>query len=107
MPDARFLVPALAVALLGLARPAAADAIDGHWCDEGGLRLTIAGPSIVTPGGARMQGDYDRHGFAYDAPASEPGGGGRVTLRLRGDNLVQVQAAGLEPLWRRCGPPTS
>jgi hypothetical protein len=97
----------LAVALVGFASPARADSIDGHWCTEGGLRLTIAGPSIVTPGGARMQGDYGRHDFAYDAPSGEPGGGQRVTMRLRGENLMQVQAAGLDPLWRRCGPPTS
>jgi hypothetical protein len=30
-----------------------------------------------------------------------------VTMRLRGENLMQVEAAGLDPLWRRCGPPTS
>jgi hypothetical protein len=90
-----------------LARPAAADAIDGHWCTDGGIRLSISGPSIVTPGGVRMQGEYGRHDFAYDAPASEPGGGGRVVMRLCGEDLMQVQAAGLDPLWRRCGPATS
>ncbi len=94
-------------AVLIAARPAVADSIDGHWCTDGGLRLTISGPSIVTPGGAQMQGDYGRHDFAYDAPASEPGGGGRVTMRLQGEDLMRVQAAGLEPLWRRCGPATS
>ena len=101
-----FAACAAALSLLA-ASPAVADAIDGHWCTDGGLRLTIEGPRIVTPGGTRMQGDYGRHDFAYDAPAGEPGGGGRVSMRLRGENLMQVQAAGLEPLWRRCGPPTS
>lgn len=71
------------------------------------MRLSISGPSIVTPGGARLQGEYGRHDFAYVAPTSEPGGGGRVIMRLRGEDLMQVQAAGLDPLWRRCGPATS
>ena len=107
MPAARRLAALVAVACVAIAQPALADSIDGHWCTEGGLRLTIAGPSIVTPGGAQLQGEYGRHDFAYDAPAGEPGGGARVTMRLRGENLMQVQAPGLDPLWRRCGPPTS
>lgn len=103
----RLVALAAAIAGLALAAPARADAIDGHWCTEGGLRLSIAGPSIVTPGGARIQGDYGRHDFTYTAPASDPGGSQRVTMRLRGENLMQVEASGLDPLWRRCGPPTS
>lgn len=100
------LAAVLAVAAAGVAR---ADSIDGHWCTEGGLRLTIQGPNLVSPGGARMAGDYTRHGFSYAAPAGEPGGGGRVDLALMGENAVRAQAAagGIEPLWRRCGPPVS
>lgn len=88
---------------------ARADAIDGNWCSEGGMRLTIQGPSLVSPGGVRMAGDYTRHGFSYTAPGGEPGAGGRVDLRLMGENAVRVQAAngGMEPIWRRCGPPVS
>jgi len=88
---------------------ARADAIDGQWCSDGGLRLTIQGPNLLSPGGARMAGDYDRHGFSYIAPAGEPGAGGRVDLRLMGENVVRVQAANgpMEPVWRRCGPPVS
>lgn len=97
----------IASTALLLAHPAAADSIDGHWCTDSGMRLSISGPSIVTPGGARMQGEYGRHDFAYDAPPGEPGGGGRVVMRLRGEDLMQVEAAGLDPLWRRCGPATS
>lgn len=89
--------------------PARADAIDGHWCTEGGLRLTIQGPRLLSPGGRSLQGDYDRHGFAYDAPAGEPGAGGRVSLRLQNDTLMRAQASAgtIEPVWRRCGPPVS
>ncbi|MEO3472179.1 hypothetical protein AAFN86_09955 [Roseomonas sp. CAU 1739] len=97
----------VAAGLLGLAAPALADSIDGHWCTDAGMRLSIAGPSITTPGGVRMQGDYGRHDFAYTAPASDPGGGGRVTMRLQGEHLMRVDGPGLEPMWRRCGPPTS
>ncbi len=102
----------LPIALLGavaLASPAWADSIDGNWCTESGLRMTIQGPNFVSPGGARMAGDYTRHGFSYDAPSGEPGGGGRVVLVLQGENLVRAQAAAdsIEPTWRRCGPPIS
>jgi hypothetical protein len=99
------LCAALALAP-GVAR---ADSIDGHWCSEGGLRLTIQGPAFVSPGGRAMRGDYDRHGFSYDAPAGEPGAGGRVSLRLQGETMVRAQASAgsIEPVWRRCGPPVS
>lgn len=100
------LLPAV-ILLACAALPARADRIDGHWCSPGGLRLTIAGPSITTPGGARLDGDYDRHGFAYTAPAGEPAAGARVTMVLMGEDTVRVQAPGLDPVWRRCGPPTS
>ncbi len=103
-----FRVLAATLALLAVAAlPAAANSIDGHWCTEDGLRLTISGPSIVTPGGARMQGEYGRHDFAYTAPPGDPAGGARVVMRLRGENLMEVQAPGLDPLWRRCAAPTS
>ena len=106
----RHALPAIAALTLLLhSGPARADAIDGEWCAPNGLRLTIRGPSIVTPGGARMTGDYDRHGFAYTAPAGEPAGGARVTMILMGETMMRVQAdaPGLDPVWRRCGPPTS
>ena len=35
----RLVALAAATAGLALATPARADAIDGHWCTEGGLRL--------------------------------------------------------------------
>lgn len=98
----------LATGLLAFATlPARADRIDGHWCSPNGLRLTIAGPNITTPGGARIGGEYDRHGFAYTAPTGEPAAGSRVTMVLMGEDTVRVQAPGLDPVWHRCGPPTS
>jgi hypothetical protein len=103
------LLSPLALAALLAAGSARADSIDGNWCSENGLRLTIQGPNLLSPGGARLAGDYSRHGFGYVAPAGEPGGGGRVELVLQGENLVRAQASqgSIEPVRRRCGPPVS
>ena len=104
-----YLAALLLGATLLLPGTAKADAIDGNWCTETGLRLTIQGPNLLSPGGARMAGDYTRHGFSYAAPAGEPGGGGRVQLTLMGEHAMRAEAAtgSIDPLWRRCGPPVS
>jgi hypothetical protein len=109
MTTARRLALPAALLLGLLPATARADAIDGNWCTESGLRMTIQGPSLLSPGGVRMTGEYGRHDFSYTAPAGEPGAGGRVDLRLMGENLMRAQAANgsIEPLWRRCGPPVS
>jgi len=58
--------------LLGLGSatgPARADSIDGNWCNAAGTRqMQIAGTSIVTPGGRKIEGRYARHSFTYAAP---------------------------------------
>ena len=101
---ALFALPLLA--LLGGA--ALADAIDGDWCHADGRRLSINGPDIVTPGGAHLKGDYDRHGFAYVVPASEPGAGATVRMALQSEILMHLKPpAGEEQTWRRCGKPIS
>ncbi len=93
MPRIRTLLAATTLAMLAMAaNPARADLIDSDWCAQAGLRLTIEGPTIVTPGGARMSGEYDRHGLPYDAPSGDPGVGARVTMWLVGENLIRVQA---------------
>jgi hypothetical protein len=99
----RGTVVALALAALTLAPTAArADAIDGNWCAPDGRVLTIDGPRLVTPGGARIAGDYDRHGFAYAIPAGEPGAGGRVVMVLLDEDTVRI-VEGLQPaIWHRC-----
>ena len=99
----------LAFALSLAAFPALADSIDGNWCRDSGQRLSIAGPSIVTPGGARIQGDYSRHAFSYVVPAGEPGAGSTIEMRLLGEYDMQSRTAGTTaPLdWKRCGPATS
>lgn len=88
--------------------PVLADAIDGDWCHADGRRLSIAGPEIVTPGGTRMKGDYDRHHFNYVVPASEPGAGGSVAMILQGELQMHLKPpSGEGQTWRRCGKPIS
>lgn len=98
------------VILAGLVLPhaARADSIDGAWCHERGRRMVISGPSIVTPGGNRTEGDYGRHDFAYTVPAGEAGAGTRIQMVLMGEYRVRVQEGGAAPeIWERCGPSTS
>ncbi len=99
----------LVAVLAGLAAgPAWADSIDGAWCRTG-ARVVINGPSILTPGGAPLRGNYDRHGFSYVVPAGEPGAGATMEMRLLGEHEMQSRlgAGGAVEDWRRCGPETS
>ena len=102
---------AAVVALSGLiAGPLAAhaDAIDGEWCREG-RNFKIEGPKIRTYGGTEMTGDYDRHGFRYTAPASDPDAGAQVSMVLQGDEVLFLTrsppGATSSPVperWNRC-----
>lgn len=97
---------ALAAATLlagsGLAR---ADAIDGDWCSENGRRIAIAGPSVTTPKGVRMQGAYTRHAFAFTMPEAEADAGSPVDMVLQGETRVRVTIGATAPqIWRRCQP---
>ena len=77
------------VALIAAAGPARADAIDGNWCSPDGRQsMTIDGPRILTPGGTRITGLYDRHAFAYQVPAAEPNAGAQVSMTLANENTV-------------------
>jgi hypothetical protein len=103
VPAAAFLL----VVLLG-GNAARADAIDGDWCHTDGRKLSINGPQIVTPGGAKIAGDYDRHHFTYVVPASEPGAGAAVNMILVSELQMRLKPpSGEEQLWRRCGKPVS
>lgn len=87
------------------AGPAWADAIDGNWCSREGKSMSISGPQIVTPGGTRMKGDYDRHGFRYVVPAAERPAGAKVDMSLVDEETLHVRVgAGPVKTWRRCKP---
>ncbi len=111
MPSDWRLTRAAATALLLAAvgtSSALADAIDGEWCREG-RHFKIEGPKIRTYGGTDMQGDYNRHGFSYTVPASEPEAGTEISMVLRGEELVHLfrkpkgGGASSEPeSWQRC-----
>ncbi len=96
------------LALLAPAERAWADAIDGNWCFADGRRLSIQGSDLVTPGGKRMTGDYDRHAFAYVAPDGEKSAGSKVFMVLVDDDTMQLvigaapSASGAGETWRRC-----
>jgi hypothetical protein len=89
--------------------PAMADVIDGDWCAEDGHHFSIQGPTITTPAGKQMSGQYTRHTFRYVAPDDEAGAGHEISmlllneltlhLRIGSDSAVQI--------WRRCKPTTS
>ena len=103
----------LAAVLSGLAAaPARADVIDGDWCYSTTRHLTIKGPSIVTPGGHQLTGNYTRHSFTYVVPANEPDAGKTVNMILINEETVnlRIDAAGTQgpiQVWRRCAGPTS
>jgi hypothetical protein len=101
------LLGACAVLLLGHA--ARADAIDGSWCHEPSKRLTIDGPTIVTPGGNAIRGDYSRHYFSYVIPDNEPQAGTTMQMRLLSEEMMQMRAGPEAPVetWHRCSPATS
>jgi len=104
------------VALIALFPEAArADAIDGNWCSAEGKRMEIQGPAIMTPAGTPWHGNYSRHYFTYEVPASDPGAGQMVYMALLNENTVHLttaadaHAAQKSPVevWHRCPPAVS
>jgi hypothetical protein len=91
-------------ALLLAATPVRADAIDGQWC-LASSHFEIDGPNIRTPGGNRIVGNYDRHGFTYVVPANEAGAGTEIVMVLLNEETVRLTRGSSPPeIWRRCKP---
>ena len=92
-----------AVLSTGLVTAARADRIDGEWCFASST-LAINGPTIRAPGGSVLQGNYDRHGFSYVAPANEPDPGSEVVMRLLNEETMHLMRKGFtQPqTWQRC-----
>ena len=92
------------VALLVSVLPARADAIDGQWC-LGASHFEINGPSIRTPGGNEITGNYDRHGFTYVVPRNEQGAGTQIVMVLLNEETVRLTRGTSAPeTWKRCKP---
>ena len=107
----RMLIPLMGLAIAAMLVPigqAWADAIDGEWCVSDGRYMTIDGPKILTPGGTRMTGNYDRHGFSYTVPSGETGAGSTVSMVLVNDDTIHLtmSAEAQAEVWRRCTRPT-
>jgi len=95
---------AIAVSAVVFSTGTWADQIDGNWC-RGMRHLSIDGPNIVTPGGTRMTGEYDRHGFRYVVPSGEAGAGDTVVMWQVHDGLMQMTVSSKPDLvedWNRC-----
>jgi hypothetical protein len=103
----------LAALILGAATGGArADVIDGDWCYALSRHMSIKGPSIVTPGGHQLTGNYTRHSFSYVVPQSEPDAGQTVNMILINEDTVNLrldQGGTQSPIqvWHRCAGPTS
>lgn len=98
----------LAIALATLAAPASADPLDGRWCMSGGRRMSISGHLVMTPGGARIRGEYDRGSLVYALPGREPGFALLVSLTPLDEERLSraTNRPGARPeIWHRCGPP--
>ena len=94
----------IAATVLCVASPAFADRIDGEWC-HASQSLQIEGPSIRTPGGSQIQGDYSRHGFAYVVPVPEPDAGTEIIMHLNNEEqmtLTRKKSEKPDETWRRC-----
>lgn len=105
---ARAACARLIIAAALAASPAYADAIDGAWC-RGAQTFTIAGPTITTPAGTQLVGDYSRHGYRYVVPAAEPEAGTQIDMTLVQEDRVDLvrrrqDAVAPTETWLRCRP---
>ena len=101
----RLLIFLVAIGMLLQTGIGHADAIDGDWCSTDGMRMSIRGEKITTPGGKQIEGNYSRHAFDYVIPAGENGSGDVVNIVLRGEYLAlsrQGPAEGPLREWHRC-----
>ncbi len=105
MSRRRLLILLVAAGVLLQTGVGRADAIDGDWCSTDGMRMSIQGEKITTPGGKQILGNYSRHAFDYVVPEGESGSGEVVNIILRGEYLAlsrQGPADGRLREWHRC-----
>jgi hypothetical protein len=90
--------------IFAVAMPALADKIDGEWC-HASQSLQIEGPSIRTPGGSNIKGNYTRHNFSFVVPTPEPEAGAEIDIRLLSEEamvLTRRNGGRPEETWQRC-----
>jgi hypothetical protein len=103
--SSRLLIVLVAAGMLLQTGIGHADAIDGDWCSTDGMRMSIRGEKITTPGGKQIEGNYSRHAFDYVIPAGENGSGDVVNIILRGEYLALSRQGPVEGSlreWHRC-----
>jgi len=98
------IILAAATVLLLSSGLAWADSTDGNWCYKDGRHLSIDRPTIKTPGGAKMTGEYDRHAFRYIAPAGERHAGVAIFMVVLSDEIMNLQVGddAMVQVWTRC-----
>ena len=107
MPGCKFIFGlffvALGIGMVQFAPPASAHVIDGQWC-KSGESMKIKGPTIVTPGGNKIKGNYTHHSFEYIVPEGEPGAGTKVVANmLDGEEIMVTSKTTPKPQkWTRC-----
>lgn len=80
-----------------------ADALDGEWCNKNHGKLTIDGPSIITPGGRQVTGRYSRHRFDYVAPADDWQAGKTIVILQSSETMMTLKAGdGPAEQWAPC-----
>lgn len=80
-------------------------ALDGHWCQADGKRLSVKGADIVLPGGKALRANYARTFASWVVPDGEQNAGMTVTMMLVGADRAHTRegAADTPPMeWRRC-----
>lgn len=93
----------LVFAFVMLAVPAWADSLDGDWCNPIDGKLTIDGPTIHTPGGQIVAGNYGRHRFTYTAPAGDWQAGQEIVIQQYNEQLMKLSVGGQTAReWRPC-----
>ncbi|MEP1209136.1 MAG: hypothetical protein ABJM29_20635 [Rhizobiaceae bacterium] len=94
----------LAISVLFVcAGPVWADALDGDWCNPTDGKLTIDGPTIITPAGQSVKGNYGRHRFTYTAPAGDWQAGQDIVIQQYNEQLMELKIGDQQGRkWRPC-----
>lgn len=89
-------------------KPSTADSIDGRWCHKSS-QVTIEGPTIITPSGKKVTGEFDRHEFNYKIPAGDQHAGEDGKFEVQHDTLAHFTRSGSSQFeeWEPCPSPTS